>query len=68
MNSDGENVVEMDIEVDRIGLSKSDISDGMMIQSVGKLSDINLWSSRLTGKLTTYKDFLIKKGSLINSQ
>ena len=55
MNSDGENVVEMDIEVDRIGLSKSDISDGMMIQSVGKLSDINLWSSRLTGKTTICK-------------
>ena len=55
MNSDGENVVEMDIQVDRIGLSKSEISDGMMIQSVGKLSDINLWSSRLTGKITICK-------------
>ncbi len=55
MNSDGENVVEMDIQVDRIGLSTSEISDGMMIQSVGKLSDINLWSSRLTGKTTICK-------------
>ena len=55
VHSDGESVAEMNVQVDYVGQKKSLIGNGMMIQSVGKISDINLWNFRMTSKFTASK-------------
>lgn len=48
--SDGETIFDMEIKVSQTGILKSQTEEGMIVQSKGKISDINLWSSRMTGK------------------
>ena len=55
VHSDGESVAEMNVQVDYVGQKKSLIGNGMMIQSVGKISDINLWDFRMISKFIISK-------------
>ena len=32
------------------GLTRSQIDNGMMVQTVGKISDLNMWDTRMSGK------------------
>ena len=32
------------------GLTRSQIDNGMMVQTVGKISDLNMWDTRMSGE------------------